>query len=159
MSFLSFDTLPPWAMAAQPRRASRRRDRARRALFPRRLVERPPVRARAAASATAIALMLGRFVAPRRLCWRWRAWRARCRCWLMALGVLIARPLVMRRRAGGRAMNSPLASVALFHLGPVPITESVVATWAIMAVLVVGGIARDPPAVARPVARPRPSSN
>lgn len=36
-------------------------------------------------------------------------------------------------------MSSPLASVALFHLGPVPITTSVAATWAIMAVLVVGG--------------------
>ncbi len=30
-------------------------------------------------------------------------------------------------------MNSPLTSVALFHLGPVPITAGVVATWAIMA--------------------------
>ena len=37
-------------------------------------------------------------------------------------------------------MNSPLASPALFYLGPVPITEAVVATWAIMAVLVLGGI-------------------
>jgi F-type H+-transporting ATPase subunit a len=37
-------------------------------------------------------------------------------------------------------MKSPLTSTALFHLGPVPITESVVATWAIMAVLVIGGI-------------------
>ena len=30
-------------------------------------------------------------------------------------------------------MTSPLTSVALFHLGPVPITAGVVATWAIMA--------------------------
>ena len=37
-------------------------------------------------------------------------------------------------------MISPLTSVALFHLGPVPITAGVVATWAIMAVLVLGGI-------------------
>jgi len=37
-------------------------------------------------------------------------------------------------------MNSPLANPALFHLGPVPITESVVATWAIMALLVLGGM-------------------
>ena len=37
-------------------------------------------------------------------------------------------------------MTSPLASVALFHLGPVPISAAVVATWAIMAVLVVGGM-------------------
>ncbi len=37
-------------------------------------------------------------------------------------------------------MTSPLASVALFHLGPVPITEGVLATWAIMMVLVLGGI-------------------
>ena len=42
--------------------------------------------------------------------------------------------------SGGRAMTSPLTSVALFHLGPVPITAGVVATWAIMAVLVLGGI-------------------
>jgi F-type H+-transporting ATPase subunit a len=36
-------------------------------------------------------------------------------------------------------MNSPLTSPALFHLGPVPITEAVIATWAIMAVLTIGG--------------------
>jgi F-type H+-transporting ATPase subunit a len=35
-------------------------------------------------------------------------------------------------------MNSPLNSVALFHLGPVPITQAVLTTWAIMAILVVG---------------------
>jgi F-type H+-transporting ATPase subunit a len=33
-------------------------------------------------------------------------------------------------------MNSPLASNALFHLGPVPITEAVLAMWGIMLVLV-----------------------
>lgn len=32
-------------------------------------------------------------------------------------------------------MNSPLADAALFHIGPVPITEPVAATWGIMAVL------------------------
>jgi F-type H+-transporting ATPase subunit a len=37
-------------------------------------------------------------------------------------------------------VKSPLASVVLFHLGPAPITETVVATWAIMVVLVVGAI-------------------
>ena len=37
-------------------------------------------------------------------------------------------------------MRSPLTSVALFHLGPAPIAESVVATWAIMAALVGGAI-------------------
>jgi F-type H+-transporting ATPase subunit a len=37
-------------------------------------------------------------------------------------------------------MNSPLASVALFHLGPVPITAGVLGTWAIMAMLVIGGL-------------------
>jgi len=37
-------------------------------------------------------------------------------------------------------MTSPLTSVALFHVGPVPISEAVVATWAIMAVLVMGGV-------------------
>ena len=36
-------------------------------------------------------------------------------------------------------MNSPLTSVTLFHVGPVPITLPVVVTWAIMAVLVGGG--------------------
>jgi F-type H+-transporting ATPase subunit a len=35
-------------------------------------------------------------------------------------------------------MMSPLASVAVFHVVPVPITEAVLATWAIMAVLVAG---------------------
>ena len=35
-------------------------------------------------------------------------------------------------------MNSPLESVALFQLGPVPITQAMLTTWAIMAVLVVG---------------------
>jgi F-type H+-transporting ATPase subunit a len=33
---------------------------------------------------------------------------------------------------------SPLASTPLFHIGPAPVTEAVVATWAIMAVLVGG---------------------
>jgi F-type H+-transporting ATPase subunit a len=37
-------------------------------------------------------------------------------------------------------MTSPLTSIALFHVGPVPITTGVVVTWAIMAVLVLGGI-------------------
>ncbi len=37
-------------------------------------------------------------------------------------------------------MKSPLANAVLFHLGPVPITEAVVVTWTIMAVLVGGGI-------------------
>ena len=37
-------------------------------------------------------------------------------------------------------MMSPLASVPLFHLGPVPITEAVVTTWVIMAALTVGGM-------------------
>jgi len=37
-------------------------------------------------------------------------------------------------------MTSPLTSVALFHVGPVPISEAVVATWTIMAVLVIGSI-------------------
>ena len=36
-------------------------------------------------------------------------------------------------------MTSPLSSIALFHLGPVPITAGLVATWVIMAVLVLGG--------------------
>ncbi|WP_158773919.1 F0F1 ATP synthase subunit A [Cobetia sp. L2A1] len=35
-------------------------------------------------------------------------------------------------------MNSPLESVALFHLGPVPITQAIITTWVIMAVMVIG---------------------
>lgn len=35
-------------------------------------------------------------------------------------------------------MESPLDSVALFQIGPVPITQAVLTTWAIMAVFVVG---------------------
>ena len=38
-------------------------------------------------------------------------------------------------------MKSPLSSVVLFHLGPAPISQGVVTTWAIMLVLVVGAIA------------------
>lgn len=37
-------------------------------------------------------------------------------------------------------MTSPLASIPLFHLGPVPITSGVVVTWVMMAVLVLGAI-------------------
>ena len=37
-------------------------------------------------------------------------------------------------------MTSPLASVALVHIGPMPITEAVIATWAIMLVLSLGGL-------------------
>jgi F-type H+-transporting ATPase subunit a len=37
-------------------------------------------------------------------------------------------------------MTSPLTSVALAHIGPVPISAGVVASWGIMAVLVLGGI-------------------
>lgn len=37
-------------------------------------------------------------------------------------------------------MKSPLANSALFHLGPVPITECLLATWAIMIVLVLGAM-------------------
>ena len=35
-------------------------------------------------------------------------------------------------------MNSPLESVALFHIGPIPITQALITTWAIMLVLVIG---------------------
>ena len=38
-------------------------------------------------------------------------------------------------------MTSPLTSIALFHVGPIPITEGVVATWGIMLVLVLGAVA------------------
>lgn len=37
-------------------------------------------------------------------------------------------------------MKSPLGNTVLFHLGPVPITETVVVTWAIMAVLILGSV-------------------
>lgn len=35
-------------------------------------------------------------------------------------------------------MNSPLESIILFNVGPVPITQAVITTWLIMAVLVLG---------------------
>jgi F-type H+-transporting ATPase subunit a len=38
-------------------------------------------------------------------------------------------------------VTSPLSSVTLFHVGPIPISEGVVTTWAIMLVLVLGAIA------------------
>ena len=38
-------------------------------------------------------------------------------------------------------MISPLASTPMFHIGPAPVTEAVMATWAIMAVLVCGSAA------------------
>lgn len=37
-------------------------------------------------------------------------------------------------------MMSPLSSVTLFHIGPVPIAQAVVTTWAIMATLILGAI-------------------
>ncbi|MFZ2871515.1 F0F1 ATP synthase subunit A [Zavarzinia sp.] len=36
-------------------------------------------------------------------------------------------------------MTSPLESIALFHIGPVPVTAAVLVTWAIMALLALGG--------------------
>jgi len=36
-------------------------------------------------------------------------------------------------------MNSPLASVPLFHIGSMPMTEPVIATWGIIALLGIGG--------------------
>jgi len=35
-------------------------------------------------------------------------------------------------------MNSPLESAALFHVGPIPITQALITTWAIMLLLVLG---------------------
>ncbi|MCB8839883.1 F0F1 ATP synthase subunit A [Aurantimonas sp. VKM B-3413] len=35
-------------------------------------------------------------------------------------------------------MNSPLETQALFYLGPVPLTEPVIATWVLMAILTIG---------------------
>lgn len=35
-------------------------------------------------------------------------------------------------------MNSPLSSLVLFQLGPVPISQAILTTWAIMSVLVLG---------------------
>lgn len=37
-------------------------------------------------------------------------------------------------------MKSPLSSVVVFHIGPAPVSEGVVTTWAIMLVLVIGAI-------------------
>lgn len=36
-------------------------------------------------------------------------------------------------------MTSPLESIALFHIGPVPVTAAVLVTWAIMSLLSLGG--------------------
>ncbi len=38
-------------------------------------------------------------------------------------------------------MNSPLDAVALFQIGPVPITQAILTTWGIMAVLLIGAFA------------------
>jgi F-type H+-transporting ATPase subunit a len=38
-------------------------------------------------------------------------------------------------------MNSPLASNVLFYIGPVPISQAIITTWAIMAILVLGAFA------------------
>ena len=38
-------------------------------------------------------------------------------------------------------MNSPLDSEILYHIGPVPITQAVLTTWAIMAIMVAAGYA------------------
>ncbi|MCW6511912.1 F0F1 ATP synthase subunit A [Lichenifustis flavocetrariae] len=37
-------------------------------------------------------------------------------------------------------MTSPLSSLALFHVGPVPITAAVIVTWALMAILTLGSV-------------------
>jgi F-type H+-transporting ATPase subunit a len=37
-------------------------------------------------------------------------------------------------------MNSPLTNTVLFHVGPAPVTEPVVVTWAIMAILTGGSV-------------------
>ncbi|MCJ2179161.1 F0F1 ATP synthase subunit A [Novosphingobium album (ex Hu et al. 2023)] len=37
-------------------------------------------------------------------------------------------------------MNSPLVVEPVFHIGPVPVTQPVVATWAIMALMVLGAL-------------------
>jgi F-type H+-transporting ATPase subunit a len=37
-------------------------------------------------------------------------------------------------------MISPLSSVTLFHLGPIPVSQAVVTTWVIMVVLIAGAI-------------------
>ena len=88
---------------------------------------------------TTIALMIGRFVLLGGLL-TLASLEGALPLLMMALGMFIARFAVMTRGPGGRTMTSPLSSVALFHLGPVPITAGVVTTWAIMAVLVLGGI-------------------
>ena len=38
-------------------------------------------------------------------------------------------------------MNSPLEPTVLFQIGPVPITQAIVTTWAIMTILVIGAFA------------------
>ncbi len=41
-------------------------------------------------------------------------------------------------------MKSPLSSTILFHVGPVPISQGVATTWAIMLVLILGAIFLSP---------------
>ena len=38
-------------------------------------------------------------------------------------------------------MRSPLVTTVLFHLGPVPVSETVVVTWGLMALLALGSMA------------------
>jgi hypothetical protein len=53
-------------------------------------------------------------------------------------GVLCAKWIMLRKDAGDPDMNSPLDSTVLFQIGPIPITQAIVTTWAIMAMLVIG---------------------
>lgn len=48
-------------------------------------------------------------------------------------------------------MISPLSTVTLFHIGPAPVSQAVVTTWAIMALLVCGAI------LLLPMLKPAPS--
>ena len=77
---------------------------------------------RAAAATMTIALTLGRFVVLG-CSLALASLQGAAPLLVMALGVLLAR-CGHAQRVARRAMTSPLASVALFHLGPVPITAA-----------------------------------
>ncbi len=105
------------AWASSPCRAFRRRRGRRHSVFPLPVVERAPFAAGGGVATTSL-LMLGRFAASGR-----RADLAACEgaVPLLADGARRAHRAARghARRASGRAMKSPLTSVALFHLGPV----------------------------------------
>ena len=96
MSFLSFDSLPAWAMFLSSAAHLTAGIVLGSPLFPQPLVERPPVHWRRARTTTTIALMIGRFALLGGLL-TLASLEGALPLLMMALGVLIARSVVMRR--------------------------------------------------------------